>query len=459
MIQIKAPDGSIVQFPDGTGDDVITGVMARNYPAPAPDLSSVAAGANAELVQQPGVIEARAPADLAALTAAAPAPTSWMDTLRNAVTGGPDGRGIVGTVDQGVRGVAQGVTTLAALPVDAAAMAKGGQEWLAEKAGIPERAVRVAQSFNPVLNTLAAAQPYVGSETLHGYMDSANRATADTLGVSRPVEKPQNIFERGSNRVGQEVGAAMLPVAGAISKGVQIGVDAARKLPTLARMFVEPAAIDAGKFAAKEGGTAVAAGMGAAGANELSRAAGVDEKSGWHAATDIAGALTGAGVLGTARMVAKPIGDIWQALFSRDKFSNNTVKENVVDRIINNADSLPKTEGQAVDTAPLVDAINRGARVDETIPGFKDSIADRTGDPGLAALEYGRQSGQGAGAFTARRAENTAAVDTAMNRNAPDGNPADLRAELEIERGRRLTDANVQTRNASRSVTPSTTWC
>ena len=34
-VQIKAPDGAIVQFPDGTDDATITRVMGENYPAAA----------------------------------------------------------------------------------------------------------------------------------------------------------------------------------------------------------------------------------------------------------------------------------------------------------------------------------------------------------------------------------------------------------------------------------------
>lgn len=457
MIQIKAPDGSIVQFPDGTDDATITGVMAKNYPPSTSDLSSVAASANAELVQQPGAMDARNAADLAALTPPAAPATSWMDTLKSTVMGGPDSRGVMGVVDQGVRGLAQGAASMAALPVDIAAAVKGVRGYVGERTGFTGSTADRIVSANPVLSApgrivdaLAGAQPYVGSEALHGYMDTANRATADALGVSRPVEKGQNFIERGVNRVGQEIGAAALPIAGAVGYGAKIGVDAARNLPALARMFVEPAAINPARFASKEIATAAAAGSGAAGVNEATGAATADKKSGWQAAGDIVGAIMGAGALGTARVVGGPTKDIWQAItpWNRDRFSNDVVKNTVVDRIINNADTLPKVEGQPVDTAPLVNAINRGARVDATIPGFKDSIADRTGDPGLAALEYSRQSGQGAGQFTARRTENTAAVDNAMNRNAPDGNPADLRAELELERGRRLTDAEIQAINA-----------
>lgn len=43
MIQIKAPDGSLVQFPDGTPDETIVGVMSKEYPHPAAGAAAAAA--------------------------------------------------------------------------------------------------------------------------------------------------------------------------------------------------------------------------------------------------------------------------------------------------------------------------------------------------------------------------------------------------------------------------------
>ncbi|HEV2155402.1 hypothetical protein [Bradyrhizobium sp.] len=444
MIQIKAPDGSIVQFPDGTPDETIVGVMKQNYP---PSLSSVAASTAPDTAAQPQVAAARANADTTALTQAAQ-PKGWMDTLRDAVFDG--NRGVMGVVDQGVRGVAQGLTTVAGLPADAAAGAKAVSGYVADKVGVPDIVQAAIRNSPPgaAVNGVAALQPYVGGDALQHYLDTANNATADTLGVARPVQEGTTILERGTNRVGQEVGAMLVPVAGAITKGAKIGVDAARKLPGLVRAFVEPAAIDPAKFAAKEGATAVAAGTGAAAADEIARASGAKKGDTAFTLADILGALSGAGLLGAARITAKPLDDIRQAIFSRDKFNNRVVQENVTDRLLNNADSVPKTEGQPIDAQPLIDAIMGGRRVSDTIPGFKESVADRTGDAGLATLEYGRQSGPNAGKFVQQRAENTTAVDNAMNANAPDGNPAALRAELALERERRLTDAGVNRQNA-----------
>lgn len=409
-------EGRTIQVPDDATDADVAGILAA--PA-APTLSNVAAAAQTDLVQQPGALDAKNAADLASLTPPAPPATSWLDTLKSAVAGTPAALSAAG--DQGAylaRGARRGVANLAGLPVDIV------------NAGLGLVGAPVSQ------------KPIGGSKSIDELLGG--------YGAIPEVRPPATTTERALSRVGEEVGAAALPVGAAVRAG-RMGVEAARELPTLARMFVEPAAINPAKFASKEMATAAAAGTGAAASGEISHASGVKEGSGAHNTIDILGALAGAGMLGAARVVGKPLNDIRQAVMpgSRDKFSNSTVKENTVDRIINNADTLPKEEGKPVDTRTLVDAITGGNRVDATIPGFRDSVADRTGDSGLSTLEYGRQSGPNAGQFVQRRADNTAAVDTAMNKNAPDGNPADLRAELDLERGRRLTDANVQTRNAT----------
>lgn len=47
MIQVKAPDGSIAQFPDGTPDATIQGVMARHFGAPSPQYQRALADSRA----------------------------------------------------------------------------------------------------------------------------------------------------------------------------------------------------------------------------------------------------------------------------------------------------------------------------------------------------------------------------------------------------------------------------
>lgn len=430
MIEINAPDGSIIQFPEGTPDATIIDVMRKNYPPPASDLSSLGADANRELAQRHGGLDALNAADLAKLAPAPAAPPSFMDRLKSLVapTPAPAAKSdvvepsLISTImDQGAyvpRGARRGLANIVGLPVDIV------------NAGLNMAGVPVSQ------------KPVGGSK----FLDEA----LGGFGLIPDVRKPATATERMLSRTGEEIGAAALPVGAAVRAG-KMGVEAARELPILARMFVEPAAINPGKFAQKEMATAAAAGTGAAAAGEISHASGAKEGGAVHNTLDILGALTGAGVLGAGRIVGKPLGDIAKAVIpsQREKFSNRNVKETVVDRLANNAEILPKVEGKPIDTQPLVDAILGGNRVDGKIPGFKDSIADRTGDSGLASLEYGRQSGPNAGDFVQRRADNTMAVDSAINANAPNGTPAALRSELELERTRRLADAGVRTANAT----------
>jgi len=426
-------EGRSIAVPDDATDAEVSEILSA-APAPAaPALPALAAEADRAVAQQPEVMDARAKADVAALSAAAnPPQPSWLDTLKSAVMNSGATLSAVG--DQAAyvpAGIRRGLTKIVGLPVDAV------------NAGLSLAGLPVAE------------KPVGGSASLDELLRLG--------GIIPDVRPPSTATERMLTRGAEEIGAAALPVGAAVRAG-RMGVQAARELPTLARMFVEPAAINPGAFAGKEMATAAAAGGGAAVAGELARAGGAKEHGAVANTLDILGALGGAASLGAARMVGGPVKDVATAVFRPDKFSNQTVTDTVVDRLANNADMLPKVDGQPIDTQALVDAITGGRRVETVIPGFKDSVADRTGDPGLAALEYGRQSGPNAGRFTERRTENTAAVDQAMNRNAPDGNPADLRAELELERNRRLSDATVQATNAqdeaaraAAGLTPTTT--
>ncbi|WP_398468005.1 hypothetical protein [Tardiphaga sp.] len=430
MIEVEAPDGSIVEFPDGTDRGVMAQAMAKRFGAPtAPDLASVSAAAQRDLVQQPGAMEARNAADLAKLAPTPAAPVGFMDKLRSLVTATP----------------ANDATALAEPAVMAtindqgAYLARGARKGVANIVGLP---VDIVNAVMGVAGAPVSQTPFGGSKSIDNALGG--------FGAIPEVRPPSTTLERALTRIGEEIGAAALPVGAAVQAG-KMGAQAARELSPLLRTFVEPAAINPSRFVRKEMNTALAAGTGAAAAGEVSHLAGAKEGSAAHNTLDILGALGGAGVLGAARVVGKPLSDISQVLTAgrRESFANQNVTDAVVDRLANSAEILPRTIGQPIDTQPLVDAIMGGRRVDTTIPGFKESVADRTGDSGLAALEYGRQSGPNAGKFIERRTDNTAAVDNAMERLAPDGNPADLRSELSLERDRRLTDASVQTANAT----------
>lgn len=430
MPQAQLFDGTTLDFPDGTSPDVIARVakeqtLSRRSVAPAATETTPTAA------DKPGAIP------------------SMIDTIMS------KGRDMVGLdnpkATQPAPDTGSTMDTLAYLP-------RGVRRGVANIAGLPVDVVNAGLG----LVGLGSEKPFFGSRALDDALGLPGRAVAGAVNavtgkqtLSPELPPPQTFAQHVLSRTGEEIGAAAVPVGGAIRAG-EMGVEAARKLPLLARMFVEPAAIAPAAFARKEAATAAAAGIGAGVANEATDAAGAKPGGIIHNVGDIVGALLGSGMLGGARIAGKPINDVRQALFARDKFSNKVVADNVADTLVNNASTLPKTPGEPVDTQPLVDTIMSGKKVSSTIPGFKDSVADRTGDPGLAALEYGRQSGSNAGQYVAQRNANTEAVDEALSRIAPQGSPADMRAALETERTRQIGDATTAAATAKNAAETAT---
>ncbi|MCY0148303.1 hypothetical protein OEG84_11425 [Hoeflea sp. G2-23] len=431
MTEIEAPDGSIVEFPDGTPDDVIIRAMKQAYPAPA--------------AAQP------APEDARGVPAAAPAPAtpaaepSMADMIM-------DGAGAVGGVlDQGARGVAEGVTNILGLP----RMLMEGKNYLVGRGlsavGVPEDTADFIANLDPSRFLLPSA------EGMQHAGDSVNNAIADTVGVNRPQTEPDNVAERFSNRIGQEIGAGGLMAGGVLGKAASMRAALGEAAPAAARsggklsqMFIEPAVVNPGTYLGKEMSAATAAGAGAATANE------VFPDSPY---ADLAGAVLGVGGASLGGKAVRSIGEMGKAVMGSPGYVDDVVRNSVADRLVEAA-GVRAAPGQAPDTTDLVNSIMDGPRIDQQIPGARESLADRTRNPGIGSLEYSRQSGPNAGEFNARRQQNARAVDTAISANAPDGNPANLRSELALERDRQITDASTLATNAqddaARAVEPIT---
>ena len=438
MIEIEAPDGSIVEFPDGTPDDVITGAMQQAYPAPA------GVSAAPEDARGPAGIPGGVPA-AAQAPAAPPAEASWMDTIMS-------GAGAVGGVlDQGARGVAEGVTNILGLP----RALMEGKNYLVEKglsaAGVSDETAKFIAELDPSRHLLPSAQG------MQGAGDSVNNALADMIGVERPNPVPDNMPERFANRIGQEVGAGGLLAGGVLGKAQKMRAAlgeaapaAAREGGKLSQMFLEPAVVNPGAYLGKEMSAATAAGAGAATANEVFPG---------NPTADLVGSIMGVGGAAIGGKIARSGGEMIKAVAGSPSYSDDVVRNTVSDRLVEAA-GVRAPPGQAPDTTDLVNSIMDGPRIDQQIPGARESLADRTRNPGIGSLEYSRQSGPSAGEFNARRQQNARAVDTAISSNAPDGNPAALRSELALERGRQLDEATANAVNAqddaARAVAPLT---
>ena len=117
----------------------------------------------------------------------------------------------------------------------------------------------------------------------------------------------------------------------------------------------------------------------------------------------------------------------------------------------------------APDITSIINATD-GPRVADAIPGYQESLADRTKIPGIAALEYSRQSGPNAGTYTQQRAANTQAVDNAMAPLEPDATPGQFSSALEQQRTAAVSDVTQQATaaqsafdNATRDLMPALT--
>jgi hypothetical protein len=358
----------------------------------------------------------------------------------NALMPEPDwGEYLGGITDQVGRNLVNGAINVVGLPHTLSKLGSEVTEWGLGKAGV-DPVIAAVMSKNPV--TAMTPDP----DVIKGWLDSANNATADLFDVERPRTEPDNLAERYAARTADVVGGALLPVGGGLLAAERLGVQASKELPWLTRMLVEPAAVAPGKFAAKEMSVATGAGLGSSTANEAFPDS---------ALADFIGGLVGGGAVGLTRKVGGALKDVASAFFQRSNFTDQVVRDAVVDRL-GKAANLPGADeiGTPIDTRTLVDAITNpnANRPSSVIPGYKESLADTTSNPGLASLEYGRQQGQNSGLFTQRRMANNEAVDGAMTNLQPKETPGAFRDALALERDRRLMDAETMAFNSEDEV-------
>lgn len=417
MARLIEFEGRRIEVPDDASDAEVAQIINAS-PAPAAQPAPAAAPAPAGTVRDFGVNEGQN----RSMAPAPAAPRSTEDLITAPVT-------------QGAIGLREGLARVLGLPVEAI---NASPKLLNLLPGV--------EGVGPISD-----KPFLGTESIEQIIAAPTRAAQAALGRPQVDPAPQNVVERGARRVGQEVGATLVPAGAALTTANRVGVEGARQLPGLARMFVEPAAVAPGKFAAKEATAALAAGGGASIANEVTGKAQAEAEgrpvTAGQNVGDLLGALGGVGAVGVTQAIGSPLLTAARSMMGSPRMADQVVRDVAVDEIARAAGVKPNAAG-VVDTAPLAAKVEQGRRVADTVPGFQESLADRTGNPGVAAYEYGRQSGPNSGQFAARRTANTDAVDNAINQVEPQGNPGALRSELEIERDRRLMDAATQRQNA-----------
>lgn len=461
MPRIIEFQGRRIEVPDAATDEQIAEILTTPADAPAqaaPAAAPVAAPAVAAAPEDVRGASGIPGGDVQSAAPVAQREQSIIDTIMSGLDYADD------TAAIGLTGARRGVSAVLGLPVDlvnAAPMAANILPGVDGVGPISDAPIGGSRFVDAILGAPAD----IGAAV---YNEAADAVGSDSRMAGAEGPQPQDMFQRGAGRIGQELGAAAVPVGGVLAKAARTTIPEARAMSGPIGRMVESAAVNPGRFVQKEAAVASGAGTGAAVANEVTRSSGGDPNSPRGQVADLVGALAGASTVGIGGVLANGLGQTFNALRQNPNYVDQVVKDAVVERV-GQAANLPGAEvpGGAFDTQSLVDAIMGGSgrpRPSEVIPGYADSLADRTGNPGIASLEYGRAAGPSSGAYTQRRSANTEAVDQAMSTIEPQATPGMLRDELVVERDRRLMDAIMGQEQAAEAaaqaasrVTPTTT--
>lgn len=386
MIQVRAPDGSVIQFPEGTPDNVIEQAMRAEFGGPT------------------------APEDVRDSTGVPGGPDVTAPRTQQTQSGLDYADDTAAILFQGARG---GAADLLGLPVDAV---NAGMRF----AGLP-----------------SSDRPFLGSEMIEDVIGMPSRVAASAL--DRPYElEPQDATQRVAGRVGREIGATAVPLAGTLGVASRVGVEGARQMGPIGRMFVEPAAVAPATLAGKEAMFAVGAGTGAGIANEVAG----NPQEGDNFWSDFLGSLGGVGVTATADRLVGAGRNAAAATLGKPQWMDDVAGEAVADQLINNSSMMAEqaaSRGGAVDTGPLARQLRTPAPIEDAVPGYRANIGDRSNDPGLMTWTY-NQDARSPGAANRRRAGNEATVTQRINDLSPGGDEAQFRAALEANRDAQIAE-------------------
>lgn len=353
--------------------------------------------------------------ELVAPAAAQPAAEPGMlDTIMGWGEAGLEGAGYLG------QELARGVTQLAGAPVD-----------LVNASPMLLNILPGEQGMTPFSD-----DPVGGSEFLWDALNIPRDTVQEAAGLPVGDAQPQNEAMRFAGRVANEVGAAAVPVGAGLAAGQRLGVEGARRLQSSAQPLTRAAGNYAERFAVAPAATAgkemsYAAGAGVGGATGLMLASDGDPNTttGTEAAADLIGSIFGAGSVGLTGELARSGKNAYGAITGSPTYVDKAARDAAAATILQNSGLEPNMHG-VVDAAPLASAVRNGGRISEAVPGFADTLADRTQNPGIASLEYGRQSGPNAGRFAQRRRDNANAADAAIAEFAPQSTPSTFRTAL-----------------------------
>lgn len=289
------------------------------------------------------------------------------------------------------------------------------------------------QGFGPISD-----YPIGGSQSIQDAFDIPRDVAMELIfGQEGGDLTTDNPALRVAGRAMEEVGAAVPLIGGPMATGLRVGAEGARKMQQSATPVTRMLGNSAERYAVKpvetttkELGMATAAGTGGGLGQTFFDDGNADVTTTGEALADLFGSLLGGASFATATQMAKGIDNTIRAAAGNERYADRAAQDAATAEIARAAGLTPNAAG-AVDTAPLVAQLRGRNPTADVVPGFQDSVADRTGNPGLAALEYSRQSGPNSGFYVQRRADNANAAADAMSDLAPTENPATFRTALD----------------------------
>ena len=309
FIEVEIPDGRILEFPAGTSQDVmrdaIDNLLAGDAPKPAPAPVDAATGQALPMpITPPAYYDGTvAPTPAAALPAGAPAEADAVDSW------------LLDVAASGAKGIRDGLT---AIPDAAVHAVNNAPRLLNAPKLIPgmEDAygdVGTITDFGAALDNWMAGGDFAVPE---GTQTAPVTLQDVTNGFGALDYQPQTGAGRFADRVGNEIGASMLPAGAALRFG-----DAVVSNPAAhegVRRLVEPFARNPRAALGRELAGATATGAGAATANAMHDAATGGDGGTWW--TDLLGGIGGLGVAGAAEGVARSVADIGRHVTNSPRF-------------------------------------------------------------------------------------------------------------------------------------------
>lgn len=415
MIEIELFDGTVLEFPAGTDPAVIDRVAKQETAArrdaaapPEPSLVDTIMGYGQEGLRRAGYLAQEAGRGTMMMLGAPADLANMLPMAGNLLPG-----------EQGIGPITDGDAVF-------------GGDWFFDRRAQPGGFTGPSMLWDASTDL---ARRFLGD-------DNQFLNAVSTPDVEAPEMQPRDVYDRVGGRIAQEVGAATVPIGAMASAADRLGTVGTRAMQegNLISRWVgralEPYAVNSLRSSARDAAMAVAAGTGAGLAREI---APEDEQELY----DFLGALGGVGVATAGSALTNLAGNTFNAVTGR---GDDVVKEAAAN-VLGQVSNAPVTPSGALDTSGVAGAIATGRRISDVVPGYRDTTADVTQIPGIAALEQSRAAvPESGGQFAQRNQENAQAVGTAISGMAPDATPGEFSGALDARRNEqfRAVDQSAQ---------------